>query len=59
MRFVSASDRALNDLAIKLTVDPTDRAKALAAWWARWERLPELVRDRPAADVLAEPRSLD
>ena len=50
---VSPSDRAFNDLAIKVTVEPANRARPLAAR-SKWETLPQPVRDRPAAEVLAE-----
>ena len=50
---VSPTDRAFNDLAIKVTVEPANRARPLAAR-SKWETLPQLVRDRPAAEVLAE-----
>jgi hypothetical protein len=33
--------------------------KALWAWWTRWEALPAIQRDRPAAEVLAEERQRD
>jgi hypothetical protein len=46
-----------NDPAIRVTSDADP--KALDEWWARWEQLPRTVRDRPAADVLAELRSSD
>jgi hypothetical protein len=47
----------VNDPALKITAaaDP----KAADEWWARWERLPRVVRDRPAAEVLAEQRDAD
>jgi hypothetical protein len=56
---MTSPDRAVNDPAVKLTVDPVGRAGALADWWEHWERLPRIVRDRPVADVLAEQRDTD
>ena len=54
---VTRSGSAVNDPVIKVTAAAD--AKAADEWWARWERLPRIVRDRPAADVLAEQRDTD
>jgi len=55
---VALSGSAVNDPVIKVTSAATD-ARAVDEWWERWERLPRIVRDRPAADVLAEQRDTD
>ena len=54
---VALSSSAVNDPVIKVTAAAD--AKAVDEWWARWEHLPRIVRDRPAADVLAEQRDTD
>lgn len=61
LAYVPPSD-VTSDPAIRMVRRATDgkeRGKALAEWWVRWETLPELVRDRPAAEVLAEDRRAD
>lgn len=41
------------------SVAKTETRRALHDWWARWEHLPAVKRDRPAAEVLAEERNRD
>ena len=43
----------------KPTATNSETRKALRDWWARWETLPSVKRDRPAAEVLAEERNRD
>lgn len=47
----------MNDPIIRISANADP--KAVAEWWARWERLPRTVRDKPAAEVLAEQRESD
>ncbi|HEX6394473.1 MAG TPA: hypothetical protein VFZ97_13630 [Acidimicrobiales bacterium] len=48
----------LSELEHPSIAEPETR-KALRDWWDRWERLPVVKRDRPAAEVLSEERKRD
>ena len=58
MKTVSVRHVDLDELD-QLRVAKIETRKALHDWWARWEALPEVERDRPAAEVLAEERNRD
>ncbi|MDA8047457.1 MAG: hypothetical protein M0Z30_19845 [Actinomycetota bacterium] len=53
IRHVDASDPALSGGSTPSS------GESSREWWARWERLPLIDRDRPASEVLAEERSSD
>jgi hypothetical protein len=43
----------------KSSATTSEMIRALHDWWDRWETLPATMRDRPAAEVLAEERNRD
>ncbi len=54
---MATSPSDVKDPAIKLTA--TADQNAVDEWWERREQLLRVVRDRPAAEVLAEQRATD